>query len=88
MGDPVKIVERETTHAASFSQPTVCRYTAFLLCWKNSPQVIQFISYTKRHQTVEENMAEGPGSSVRSFCQMCWTFLGFTACFDLEFKEV
>ncbi|XP_028443958.1 uncharacterized protein LOC114561975 isoform X2 [Perca flavescens] len=25
MGDPVKIVERETTHAASFSWPTVCR---------------------------------------------------------------
>ncbi|XP_073331853.1 uncharacterized protein [Pagrus major] len=25
MGDPVKIVERETTHAASFSRPTACR---------------------------------------------------------------
>nr|XP_019953890.1 PREDICTED: uncharacterized protein LOC109636561 [Paralichthys olivaceus] len=25
MGDPVKIVERETTHSASFSRPTACR---------------------------------------------------------------
>ncbi|XP_037626106.1 uncharacterized protein LOC119488471 [Sebastes umbrosus] len=25
IGDPVKIVERETTHAASFSRPSVCR---------------------------------------------------------------
>ncbi|KAL7397247.1 hypothetical protein ABVT39_019155 [Epinephelus coioides] len=26
LGDPAKIVERETTHAASFIRPTVCRY--------------------------------------------------------------
>lgn len=75
MGDPVKIAERETTHAASFSRPTVCRSAAFLLHWENSHHVTQFTSCTKKRQTAEETMAEGSGVGLQISFQMCWTSL-------------
>lgn len=47
MGDPVKIVERETTHTASFSRPTVCGSAAFLLHCKAPASWVSLQRYVK-----------------------------------------
>lgn len=53
MGDPVKIVEKETTHDVSFNWPTARRSAAFLLHWRISRSLHPIQRDVKQQQ---ENM--------------------------------
>lgn len=77
MGDPVKIIERETTHAVSFSQPTACRsVAAFAFPSRDSVYVLY-----KEMSDSGKNHGWSHPSHLFSHISI------LTACFDLGSQE-